>query len=96
MDTDHVLTAVDILSLGLVFGSTVFFFQKLMLFMGREKFVPVQMKITAWFFAYVQFPLLISLALSWRHGGMMFISSGVSAAGGAINYLFIVPQVSCD
>ena len=85
MNITHVLSTLDILCLGLVFGSTVFFFfvqsPKLMLFMGREKFVTVQMKITVWLFAYIQIPLPLSLAISYRPGGLKLISSGIGLAG---------------
>ena len=97
MNTDHVLNTIDILCLGLVLGSTVFFFfvqsPKLLLFMGREKFVTIQMKITAWFFAYIQTPLLLSLLLSYKHGGLRLSSAGIALAGGFINYAVVVPRV---
>ena len=97
VNVDHVLLTIDILCLGLVFGSTVFFFfvqsPNLMQFLGREKFVTIQMKITAWFFAYIQIPLLVSLAIAFRQGGLNLISSGIAMAGGVTNYLFIVPKV---
>jgi hypothetical protein len=94
---DLLLTTLDILCLGLVLGSTVFFFfvqsPKLLQFMGREKFVTVQMKITSWFFTYIQIPLLISFCISYQHGGFHLMTAGCAVAGGMINYLFIVPKV---
>jgi hypothetical protein len=61
---------------------------------GREKFVTVQMKITEWFFKFVQLPLFLSLGASYFHGGKFRImSSAVALLVGLINYSFIVPRV---
>mmetsp|Transcript_22599 Transcript_22599/g.33047 ORF Transcript_22599/g.33047 Transcript_22599/m.33047 type:complete len:162 (-) Transcript_22599:140-625(-) len=91
------IITLDILCLGLVLGATVFFFfvqsPKLLLFMGREKFVVIQMRITSWFFLYIQFPLLVCLGCSLYKGDTFsLISSSVALFGGLVNYIFVVPQ----
>ncbi|CAE7648395.1 unnamed protein product, partial [Symbiodinium microadriaticum] len=91
------LLCADILCIGLVLGSTVFFFfvqsPNLLLFMGREKFVTIQIKITEWFFRYIQVPLFVLLATSYYDGGKKrIISAAVALFGGVMNFVFVVPK----
>ena len=66
---------------------------------GREKFVPIQMKITGWYFFYIQIPLftIVMIAMVLQHnyndkGIWMFATAIVGAVAGFINKTFIVPN----
>ena len=77
--------------------STVFYLWVL----GREKFVPIQMKITSWFFFFIQLPLMIEVIVTMllahnynAKGQHMLISVIVGAIAALINKEMIVPNVS--
>lgn len=97
-DLGRIAVGVELVCMALVLGATVFFFfvqsPQLMTFLGREKFVPIQMKITTWFFSFIQIPLVIVGILSFLRGGIWTIATSFMALfGGSVNYFFIVPQV---
>ena len=97
------LIFVDIGAFSLVFGATIYFFfiqtPFLLKFMGSEKFVPLQMKLTGRYFFYVQIPLLISvivtmvLAHNYNSKGLVMMASAIlGGIAGLVNKSFVVPN----
>ena len=68
---------------------------------GRDKFIPVQMKITVWFFYFIQIPLVIEVIVTMilahnynAKGQHMLVSVIVGAVAALVNKEMIIPNVS--
>jgi len=90
---------VDLFAMAFVFGATVWFFfvqsPLLLARMGRDSFVPLQMRLTAALFQALAVALLVMTAASVAHGrraDLATLGAGVALAGGLINRFLIVPR----
>lgn len=90
--------AVDFAALCLVLGATSWFFfvqSPIMLrFLGRDKFVPVQMHLTKALFRMLEIALLVVVGSTTLHSpvaSLGFVSACAALAGGAINKHIVVP-----
>lgn len=95
----NVLRVLDLLTLAFVFGATGWFFfvqsPVLLRRMGREQFVPLQMRLTVVLFKTltVALALLVGLtALRSPLDSAAMMTAVLAAAGGLINQFLIVPR----
>jgi hypothetical protein len=93
------IQTLDLVTVAFVFGATVWFFfvqsPVLLKRLGRERFVPIQMKLTAVLFKVLSVALLVSLALTAVHSAWpsaALWTALVAAIGGLINQFIVVPQ----
>lgn len=95
----NVLEILDLLAFAFVFGATAWFFfvqsPVLLERMGREQFVPLQMRLTVVLFRVLTVTLLLMLGLTALHsrlGSTAMITAAIAAAGGLINKFVVVPR----
>jgi hypothetical protein len=90
---------VDLLATAFVFGACVWFFfvqsPPLLKAMGRDKFVPIQMRLTALLFQALTVTLIIALAASALHSSpasWTTLSLAAAVAAVLINKFVVLPQ----
>jgi hypothetical protein len=90
----------DLLLSSFALGATVWFFfvqtPVLIRTMGRDKFVPIMMRLTRVHFKVLSLVLFIVLLLAILHGGLTnnfsLIGAVVALIGAATNHFFVVPR----
>lgn len=98
--TLRIALGIDMLTTSIVLGATVWFFliqsPALMKSLGRERFVPLQMRLAALFFTSVTALLVVMLAATVLRAGPVVawptITAAVALAAVAINKLVILPR----
>jgi len=94
----HIAQAVDSLATAFVLGATVWFFfvqsPTLIAHLGREKFVPIQMRLTVILFRALVVATVLSCAASLVGGSSLstMTTGAVALAGAAINHFVVVPR----
>lgn len=99
MTIQSIATAIDLAALSFAFGATVWFFfvqsPVLLRRLGRDAFVPVQMRLTLVLFQALALSTLVSLAASSVLAPLdsfVVASSGMAAFGAWVNKFVIVPR----
>ncbi|MDH3456067.1 MAG: DUF4149 domain-containing protein [Gemmatimonadota bacterium] len=95
-----ILTALDLLAVAFVFGASIWFFfvqsPALMKRLGRQEFVPLQMRLSILFFstalASVGVVMVASLALSGFNFTQTTITAGLALGATAINKYTVLPR----
>lgn len=99
MNIHEIARVADLLATSLVFGSTVWFFfvqsPALLSRMGREAFVPLQMRLTVLLFRTLAIALLVMTAAAIVRGpcpspGVVW--AGIALAAGLINKTWVIPR----
>ena len=96
-DTTHLL---DLFLSSFVFGSTLWFFfvqsPALIKWMGRDKFVPIQMRLTKVLFRTLTIALAASMIMTMLHAGVTashaLISIMIAFISVAINNFYVIPR----
>jgi hypothetical protein len=94
----HLAQAVDSLATAFVLGATVWFFfiqsPTLLAHLGREKFVPIQMRLAVILFRALVVATLLSCAAGLVGGGSLSttLTAAVALLGAAINHFVVVPR----
>ncbi len=96
---DHPLELLDLLIVSLVVGATVWFFfiqsPALIRSMGRDRFVPLQMRLTKLLFAVLMYATLAVLGLSLVLApalGPVLAGAAVAALAAAFSHLYVIPR----
>ncbi|GAB1483715.1 hypothetical protein MASR2M78_25310 [Treponema sp.] len=99
MNLTQIARAIDLFSMALVFGATVWFFfvqaPTLLKKLGREQFVPIQMRLTVILFRTLAVSLLIMFASAMGHsplGSTTTLTAGIALAAGLMNQFIIIPR----
>lgn len=99
MNITQITRAIDLFSMALVFGATVWFFfvqaPVLLKKVGREQFVPIQMRLTVVLFRLLSVTLLIMFGAATGHSPISSITTsaaGIALASGLINQFVILPR----
>lgn len=99
MNVPEIARVVDLLAAATVWGATVWFFfvqsPVLLRRLGRERFVPLQMRLTVVLFRTLTILLGVVAAATIVHSGLVGAAVGTAAvalAGGAINRWVVVPR----
>ncbi|MCH9680472.1 MAG: DUF4149 domain-containing protein [Deltaproteobacteria bacterium] len=99
MHIQHLAQFADALAMAAVLGATVWFFfvqsPVLLSKMGREKFVPLQMRLTVVLFRTLTVLLLVGAAASLVHSPLASwatVTAGVAVLGGLFNRYVMVPR----
>lgn len=99
MQLTNLARVVDLLAMAFVFGATVWFFfvqsPVLLKRMGREQFVPIQMRLTIVLFKTLVALLLVMLGTTLVHSPVASaatLTAGIGLLGGLINQVFVVPR----
>lgn len=98
--TALIASGIDMLTTSVVLGATVWFFliQSPTLFkaMGRERFVPLQMRLARLFFKSVTVLLLVMMVATIAHAGLVLtratVTAAIALAAVAINHVVILPR----
>ena len=93
----NVIVVIDLAVAGFLVGANVWFFflqsPLLISIMGREKFVPIQMKLTKLLFKSLTVAAVLLVVLAWFSGGTQTIFGAVFAAASAlIAHFVIIPR----
>ncbi len=93
----HVIVVIDLAIAGFLVGANVWFFfiqsPLLITIMGREKFVPIQMKLTKLLFKSLSIAAVLLVSLAWFSGGAVAILGAVfSAVSALIAHFYVIPQ----
>lgn len=96
---ENVARTVDLLATAFVFGATAFFFfvqtPVLLKRMGREKFVPLQMRLVVALFQALMVALVlmtVAALVQSQRADRATIAAGVALLGGAVNRFLILPS----
>jgi hypothetical protein len=99
MNIAPIAQVIDLFAMSFVLGATAWFFfvqsPVLLKKLGREKFVPLQMRLTVVLFKVLTAALLIMLgatALANPIAAPITIAAGVALLGGLINQFVVVPR----
>jgi hypothetical protein len=99
MDLLQFARAIDLAALAFVFGATCWFFfvqsPLLLQKLGRDRFVPIQMRLTRVLFQLLAVLLLFVLCATAVHSpveSVSMVTAGVAALGGLVNHFVIVPR----
>ena len=99
MDISHIARALDLFALVFVFGSTVWFFfvqsPVLLKKLGREQFVPIQMRLIVVLLKTLTISLFIMLGASAGHSPFSSyptIAAGIALVAVLINKFAILPR----
>ena len=99
MDLTQIARVLDIFAMAFVFGATAWFFfiqsPVLMKTMGRENFVPVQVRLTNVLFKALTVSLLLMLMASVGHSPLPSVTTCaavVALAAGLINKFAVLPK----
>jgi hypothetical protein len=93
----QILELVDLVVAGFTVGAIVWFFfiqsPALISSMGREKFVPIQMRLTKVLFRVLSVSALVLVVLSWfASGGIAFLAATLSAVAAVVAHFFVIPR----
>lgn len=95
----EIARSIDIFAMAFALGATAWFFfvqsPVLLKRMGRERFVPLQMRLTVVLFKALSITLVLMLAASLLHSAPLsttVITAAVAALGGLLNAQIIVPR----
>ena len=99
MNILQIARIIDFFALAFVFGATAWFFfvQSPMLLkkLGREQFVPIQMRLTVVLFRTLIVILFIMLGASSAHSPLdssTTLAAGIALAAGLINHFLVIPN----
>lgn len=99
MDLTNFATVVDLFASALIIGATSWFFfvqsPVLLARLGREKFVPIQMRLTVVLFKTLQVFLIVAVGAALVHRSLaspVVIAAAVGLFGGLVNAHVIVPR----
>jgi hypothetical protein len=99
MNTSQIARTIDLFAMAFVFGATAWFFfvqsPVLLKMLGRDKFVPIQMRLTAVLFSVLTVLLLVMLAAVLGHspiGSGTTLTAAIALAAGVINKFVVVPK----
>jgi hypothetical protein len=99
MDISQIARAIDLFALAFVFGATVWFFfvqsPVLLKKLGREQFVPIQMRLIAVLFKTLTISLFIMLGASAGHSllsSYTTIAAGIALVAVLINKFVVLPR----
>ncbi len=99
MDLTQIARLIDLLALAFVVGATSWFFfvqsPTLLARMGREKFVPLQMRLTVVLFRALSVALFVIAGATVVHSAALSTaaaSAAIALAGGLINKYVVVPR----
>jgi hypothetical protein len=99
MNITQITQAIDLFSMALVFGATVWFFfvqaPALLKKLGREGFIPIQMRLTVVLFRTLTVSLLVMLGAAAGHsplGSITTLTAGIALAAVLINHFIIIPR----
>ncbi len=99
MNLAAVAQVLDLLTLAFVFGATAWFFfvqsPVLLARLGRERFVPLQMRLTVVLFKVLGVALLLMMGTTLVHSplaSMATVTAALALAGGLINRYVVVPR----
>ncbi len=99
MSIIQIAKITDLFAMAFVFGATAWFFfvqsPVLLKKLGREQFVPIQMRLTVALFKTLIVFLLLMFASSMIHssfGSSTTLAAGVALVGGLINQFVILPR----
>ena len=95
----QIARAIDLFALAFVFGATGWFFfvqsPVLLKTLGREQFVPIQMRLTVVLFKALNVSLFVMLVASVGHsplGSSSTIAAGTALIAGLINKFYVLPK----
>ncbi len=95
----HPLELLDVLIASLAIGATVWFFfiqsPALIRSMGRDRFVPLQMRLTRLLFAVLMYATLAVLGLSLVLSpgvGPVLAGAVIAAAGALFSHFYVIPR----
>ena len=90
----NVIVIIDLAVAGFLVGANVWFFflqsPLLISIMGREKFVPIQMKLTKLLFKSLSIAAVALVVLAWFSGGSQAIFGATFAAVSAVIAHFVI------
>lgn len=90
----NIIVVIDLAVAGFLVGANVWFFflqsPLLISIMGREKFVPIQMKLTKLLFKSLTVAAVLLVLLAWFSGGTQTIFGAVFAAASALLAHFVI------
>lgn len=97
---NQVALVIDILITAFVFGATVWFFfvqsPALLKWLGKEKFIPIQMRVTSVFFKTLSIVVPMMFAMTLVHGRDQLwthiLTAGVAMFGALVNALVVIPR----
>lgn len=99
MNVPQIAQAIDLLAFSFVLGATAWFFfiqsPVLLKRMGRESFVPLQMRLTVVLFETLIVALLVMLGATLLHSPLASLGTGTAAVAllaGLINKFVVVPR----
>lgn len=99
MNIPQIARAIDFFATAFVFGATAWFFfvqsPVLLKMQGREKFVPIQMRLTVVLFRVLTALLLVMFAASVLHsplGSPTTLPAGIAVLAVLINQFIVVPR----
>jgi L-asparagine transporter-like permease len=99
MNSLQIAIVVDLSASAFVFGANVWFFfvqsPVLLKKLGREQFVPIQMKLTIVLFKTLVVVLLVMFAASTLHSSLdsaTTLAAGIALAAGLMNQFVVVPR----
>lgn len=93
----NVIVVIDLAVAGFLVGSNIWFFflqsPLLIAIMGRNKFVPIQMKLTKLLFRSLSVAAVALVLLAWFSGGSQALVGAVFAAVSAlVAHFYVIPQ----
>jgi len=91
------LTTLELAIAGFLIGANVWFFflqsPSLILFMGRDKFIPIQMRLTKLLFRTQSVAAILLFLLTWQFGGTVALQgAGLAAAAALIANFVVIPK----
>ncbi len=99
MIASQIARAIDLFALAFVFGATAWFFfvqsPVLLKTLGRERFVPIQMRLTVVLFKALMIAVLVMVGASLGHsplGSATTIAAGTALAAVLINRFGVLPR----
>jgi hypothetical protein len=99
MNIPQIARAIDLFALAFVFGATTWFFfvqsPVLLKKLGREQFVPIQMRLTVVLFRALNILLLVMLGAAAGHssfGSATTLAAGIALVAGLVNQFVVLPR----
>jgi uncharacterized integral membrane protein len=97
---NHIALVLDILFSSFAFGATIWFFfvqsPALLKWMGKEKFIPIQMRMTKVLFKALSVAVPLAFAMSMVHSRHVFwlhvVTLGAAMFGALFNAFVVVPR----
>lgn len=99
MNLPQIARTLDLFAMAFVFGATAWFFfvqsPVLLKMLGRDKFVPIQMRLTGVLFSLLTVLLLLMLAAALGHSPLdsgTTLTAAIALVAGVINKFVVVPR----